>query len=290
MKLCRFNNDRLGLVEGATVYDVSGALDAIGATRWPQPPGDPLIRNLAAVSAAAHTLRPAAHGIPLDNVTLHSPVTAPNKVMAAPANYRAHIDVDTADPTVSHGFHDKQLAGMERPTEKLGLFLKANSALAGQAEGVALKWLDRRNDPEVELVVVIGKTAKDVPADKAFEHIAGYTLGLDTTVRGTEDRSWRKSADTYASIGPWLVTADEIPEPEKLTIWLDINGVRKQQSSTSLLLVGIRRLIEFASSIYTLYPGDVIYTGTPEGVTPIKPGDRVRIGCDAIGEMELAVR
>ncbi len=289
MNICRFNRDRLGIVEGNQVYDVSAALERIEPSRWPPPPGDPLIRNLERVMETARSLRKSASALPLADVALYSPVTAPTKVMAAPANYRAHIDIDAADPGVHHGLHDKQLAGLERPTEKLGLFLKATSALGGAADGVTLKWLDRRNDPEVELVVVIGRTAKDVPAARAFEHIAGYAIGLDTTVRGTEDRSWRKSADSYASLGPWLTTADSIPDPEKLTIWLEINGELRQKSSTGLMLVGVRRLIEFASSIYTLYPGDLIYTGTPEGVTPIRPGDRLRLGCEGLGEMSLKV-
>lgn len=290
MNLCRFNKDRLGIVEGDRVYDVSDAAARIPAPRWPYPPGDPLIRNLGAVLEEARKLRGGAKSHALSEVALYSPITSASKVMAAPANYRAHIDIDAADPALHHGFHDKQLAGLERPTEKLGLFLKASSSVVGAAEGIELKWLDRRNDPEIELVVVIGRTAKDVPQARALEYVAGYSLGLDVTVRGTEDRSWRKSADTYAVLGPWLTTVDAIADGEKLTIWLDINGERKQQSSTGLMLVGIRRLIEFASSIYTLHPGDLIYTGTPEGVTPVKPGDRLRMGCEGIGEMALQVR
>lgn len=290
MNLCRFNKDRLGIVEGDRVFDVTEATVHIPAPRWPYPPGDPLIRNLGAVLDEARRLRSGARSYALSEVALYSPISSATKVMAAPANYRAHIDIDAADPGLHHGFHDKQLAGMERPTEKLGLFLKASSSVVGAAEGIELKWLDRRNDPEIELVVVIGRTAKDVPAAQALEYVAGYSLGLDVTVRGTEDRSWRKSADSYAVLGPWLTTADAIPDGEKLTIWLDINGERRQQSSTGLMLVGIRRLIEFASSIYTLHPGDLIYTGTPEGVTPVKPGDRLRMGCEGIGEMTLQVR
>lgn len=290
MHLCRFNQNRLGLVEGDVVYDVSPALERIETSKWPYPPGDLLVRNLDRVLEAARTLRKQAPARPLAQVSLHSPVTTPTKVMAAPANYRAHIEIDAADPAVHHGLHNKQLEGVERPTEKLGLFLKASSALAGPAEGLTLKWLDRRNDPEVELVVVIGRTAKDVAAERALEYVAGYALGLDVTVRGTEDRSWRKSADSYAVLGPWLTTADAIADPEKLTIWLDINGERRQKSPTGVMIVGIRRLIELASSIYTLYPGGLIYTGTPEGVTPVKPGDRLRLGCDGIGEMTIEVR
>ena len=289
MNICRFNTDRLGIVEGGRVYDVTDAIARIPAPGWPYPPGDPLIRNLSAVLEEARRLWPSASSRPVSEVRLNSPVSAPTKVMAAPANYRAHIELDTRDPTFTSTVAQTELTAKDKPAEHMGLFLKASSSVVGPAEGLALQWLDRRNDPEVELVVVIGRTAKNVTQAQALEHVAGYTMGLDVTVRGLEDRSWRKSADSYALIGPWLTTADAIPDGERLNIWLDLNGERRQQSSTGLMLVGIRRLIELASSIYTLHPGDLLFTGTPEGVTPIKPGDRLRLGCDAIGEMDVAV-
>jgi 2,4-didehydro-3-deoxy-L-rhamnonate hydrolase len=290
MNLCRFNRDHLGVVEGEAVYDVTAALEVLSQGKWPPEPGDRLIAELDKVAEAARRVRPDARAYRLSEVSLHSPVITPTKIMAAPANYRAHIDIDAADPAVHHGVHNRQLEGVERPTETLGLFLKASSALVGPAEGLSLCWRERRNDPEVELVAVIGRTARHVAADRALDYIAGYAVGLDVTVRGTEDRSWRKSADSYAVLGPWLTTADAIADPEKLSIWLDVNGERRQKSSTGLMIVGLRRLIELTSSIYTLYPGDLIYTGTPDGVTAVSPGDILVAGCDGIGSMRVQVR
>jgi 2-keto-4-pentenoate hydratase/2-oxohepta-3-ene-1,7-dioic acid hydratase in catechol pathway len=290
VNLCRFDQDRLGLVEGATVYDVTPALGEIPAPKWPYPPGDPLIRHLDAVLQAAVRLRKSAASKPLSAVKLYSPVTSPTKIMAAPANYRAHIELDAKDAGVDAGVHAKSLEGVERPVEKFGLFLKASSALVGPAQGISLVMKDRRNDPEIELVVVIGRTGKDIPRAKAFEHVAGYSLGIDNTVRGAEDRSYRKSPDSYAVLGPWLTTRDAIRDPEDLTIWLEVNGERRQQSSTGVMIVKIAELIEIGSRIYTLHPGDLLYTGTPEGVSAIHAGDVLRGGCAAIGEMTIQVR
>jgi 2,4-didehydro-3-deoxy-L-rhamnonate hydrolase len=290
MRLCRFDRNRLGLVEDNRVYDVTDVWADIAPPQWPYPLGDPLMIHLEQIRAAAEKLRKTASYRLISEVRLYSPISSPTKVMAAPANYRLHITVDAQDPGVHQGLHNKQLEGVERPVEKLGIFLKASSAVVGPGEGVALKWLDRRNDHEVELATVIGKVARDVPRAKAFDYIAGYTVGLDMTVRGTEDRSYRKSADSYAVLGPWLVTKDEIEDPQKLTIWLELNGEPRQRSSTGAMIVGIAELIEIASSIYTLYPGDVLLTGSPEGVSAVKPGDRMRAGCDGVGEMTVDIR
>ncbi|MND60810.1 Ureidoglycolate lyase [compost metagenome] len=290
MHICRFNNDRLGLVEGTRVFDVTQALEFLPTPTWPYQPGDPLIARLDELRAAATELRPFAPRYRLDEVSLHSLITAPSKIMAAPANYRLHVEQDVQDPNLHHGFHNIQLNGLDKPVESLGLFLKANSSLVGPSDGIPLCWRDRRNDHEVELAVVIGRAGKNIPAAEAFKHIAGYTIGLDMSVRGTEDRSFRKSADGYTVIGPWLTTADEIANPEQLNIWLEVNGVRRQQSSTAALTVGIARMIELASSVYTLYPGDVLLTGTPEGVSQVNPGDSLRAGGEGLGEFTIQVR
>ena len=149
---------------------------------------------------------------------------------------------------------------------------------------------DRRNDHEAELVLVIGKAGSDIPRSRALDHVAGYCLGLDMTVRGREDRSFRKSIDGYAVLGPWMITADEIVDPDALPLSLDVNGETRQKSNTSMLIYDCRRLIEFASSFYTLYPGDLIYTGTPEGVGPVKPGDTIVCRSSSLlGELKIAV-
>jgi 2,4-didehydro-3-deoxy-L-rhamnonate hydrolase len=138
---------------------------------------------------------------------------------------------------------------------------------------------------------VIGKTGSDIPQAKALNYVAGYCLGLDMTVRGREDRSFRKSVDGYAVLGPWMVTADEISDPDALPISLTVNGEVRQNSNTSQLIYNCRRLIEFASEFYTLYPGDLVYTGTPDGVSPVKPGDVIVCrSVPALGELTIKVR
>jgi 2-keto-4-pentenoate hydratase/2-oxohepta-3-ene-1,7-dioic acid hydratase in catechol pathway len=139
--------------------------------------------------------------------------------------------------------------------------------------------------------MVIGKPGSDIPAARALDHVAGYCLGLDITVRGGEDRSFRKSVDSYAVAGPWFVTADQVPEPDALPLTLAVNGEIRQDSNTRMLIYDCRRLIEFASSFYTLYPGDLIYTGTPEGVGPVKAGDIIVCrSAPVLGELRIAVR
>lgn len=290
MRICRFNQDRLGLVEGSTVYDVSEALNELPIYHWPYPLGDRLIRNLSLVQARCALLKKNAKSHRLGDVTLHSPVTSPTKVMAAPANYALHVSIDAQDPGVSHGFHHKQLEGVDRPVDKLGIFLKASSSIVGPAEGVPLQWRDRRNDHEVELAVIIGKSGRNICRERASEHIAGYMIGLDMTVRGIEDRSWRKSADGYTVLGPWLTTADEIKDAQALTLWLSVNGQERQRSSTASMTVGIAELIEMTSRVYELYPGDVLMTGTPEGVSAVSPGDTILAGCEGLGDMRVLVR
>lgn len=290
MHICRFDENRLGVVENDQVFDVTGALKVIPAPAWPWPPGDPLIQNLDAIIAEIRKLRPTAGSKPVADVKLFSPITQPTKIMAAPANYALHVSIDAQDPSLHHGVHHKTLEGVERPVEKLGMFLKASSSAVGPSQGVALQWTDRRNDHEVELVCVIGKGGRDIDRKDAFKHICGYMIGLDMTVRGTEGRSWRKSADSYTVFGPWMTTADSLPDPEAQTIWIDVNGVQKQKSSTGVMTVGIAELVEMCSRVYELHPGDVIMTGTPEGVSSVKAGDVMTCGCSGIGEMAVAVR
>jgi 2-keto-4-pentenoate hydratase/2-oxohepta-3-ene-1,7-dioic acid hydratase in catechol pathway len=169
------------------------------------------------------------------------------------------------------------------------MFLKATSAVVGPGEGVKLVHTDRRNDHEVELALVIGKTAKNVKAAQAMECIAGYCIGLDMTIRGPEERSLRKSPDSYCVLGPWLVTRDEVSDPGQLAVKITVNGAVKQDAHTSDLILTVGELIEWGSSFYTLYPGDVILTGTPQGVGPVKPGDTMLASIERIGSMQVAV-
>ena len=289
MQICRFNETRLGLIEGDRVYDVTETVSTLGV-HWPIPFGDPLIAHLDELMPRLQTARASAASYRADQVRLFSPVSWPPKIIAAPGNYALHVAQDLMDPGVDQGVHRNSVSGVERPVDKLGLFLKASSSIVGPAEGIEIDWPDRRVDHEIELVVVIGRKAKHVPRARAFEYVAGYTLGLDMTVRGAEDRSFRKSPDSFTVIGPAFVSRDEIDDPANLIIWLEVNGQLRQKSSTSSMTVGIAELIEIASRVYTLHPGDIIMTGTPEGVGPVVPGDVLRVGGTGLGEMSIVVR
>jgi len=283
MILCRFDDDRLGLVEGDAVQDVTAALDGLPRYTWPLPRFDPLIANLAAVQKRIVAVAADAPRRPLSEVRLLSPVANPGKILAAPLNYRKHLEEAREDPGIHH---QKQVEEIQN----VGLFLKATSSLVGPGEGVAIRHIGRRNDHEVELAAIIGKTGSRIPRDKALEHVAAYCIGLDMTVRGPEERSLRKSVDSYTVLGPWLVTADEVGDPSGLDIRLTVNGETRQEANTRDLILGIPELIEFATSFYTVYPGDVLLTGTPEGVGPVKPDDRIVAAIQGIGRMEVAVR
>ena len=283
MRLCRFDTGRLGVVEGDTLKDVTAALDVLPVYRYPLPACDPLILNLHAVTDRIRTLLRNADTVPLSRATLLSPVANPGKVVAAPVNYQKHLDEVRGDESLHH-------QNPINTIHKAGLFLKATSALAGPGEGIALRKLDRRNDHEIELAFVIGKVARNVSKADALGYVAGYSIGLDITIRGPEERSFRKSADTYAILGPWLVTPDEVPEPNALDLNLSVNGQPRQSSNTRNMILGVRELIELASSFYTLYPGDVFFTGTPEGVSPIEPGDTIHASIERIGSMDVKVR
>jgi 2-keto-4-pentenoate hydratase/2-oxohepta-3-ene-1,7-dioic acid hydratase in catechol pathway len=281
MRLCRFNEGKYGVVRGDVVHDVTAVVDRI-VRRAGDVRGDPVVALLDDITAAIADPE-TYQAYLLAAVKLLSPVANPSKLVAAPTNYRAHIAEMAADKTVSN-------PGLPKDIGQAGLFLKANSALVGPSAGVALRFPERRNDHEVEFVVVIGRAGSDIAEERALDHVAAYTLGLDMTLRGPEDRSFRKSIDTYAVLGPWLVTADEIPDPDNVDFSLAVNGEVRQDANTSDLIYGIRKLIAYGSSFYTLLPGDVIYTGSPEGVSPVKPGDVMLARSPAIGSMEVKVR
>jgi len=285
MKLCRFDNDRLGVVEGDKVLDVSAALDVLPKVSWPLPQGDLLIANLPKVVARIKEIKHAATAKPLTAVKLKSPVANPSKIIGAPVNYQLHIDEAGKNPSAFANPSPNMLN-----IRTAGPFLKANSSLVGPSEGVALRFTDRRNDHEVELAVIIGKAGSSIPADKALDYVAGYSIGLDMTTRGTEDRSVRKSIDTYSVLGPWMVTADEIADPNNLDLWITVNNEPRQKSNTKMLILNVQQCIEFFSSYYTLLPGDIIMSGTPEGVGPVKNGDLMIAEVEKVGRMEVRVR
>jgi 2-keto-4-pentenoate hydratase/2-oxohepta-3-ene-1,7-dioic acid hydratase in catechol pathway len=285
MRLCRFDDDRVGVVRGDIVFDVSRLLERLTAASHPAPWGDPLIALLATHRPEVERLADQAQHHTLDRVRLLSPVARPSKIIGVPGNYRAHVDEAARDASIA-----QYAAALGRSIEEQGLFLKAVTAIAGPSEGIPIKFPDRRVDHEVELGVVVGRRGVDIPESQAFDHVAGYAIALDMVMRGPEDRSLRKSLDGFAVLGPWLVTPDELGDPASLAFSLSVNGEVRQRGHTRDMVLGVPRLVAWASSFYTLYPGDVVMTGTCEGVGPVRVGDVITAEFERIGVMQVGVR
>ena len=182
------------------------------------------------------------------------------------------------------------------------LFFKATSAVVGPNDDVSMPRGSTHTDWEVELGVVIGKTAKYVSKEQALDHVAGYCVVNDVSERHFQTKlsgQWTKgkSCDTFAPVGPWLVTADEVADPQALAVWLEVDGVRMQDGNTSTMIFGPTFLVEYISRFMTLEPGDIVTTGTPPGVglgkkPPVflRAGQEMRLGIDGLGEQRLPVR
>ena len=282
MKICRYDDNRLGLVGDDGIRDVSAVLARLPAVTYPFPRHDALIAHLAELRPQIERTAQSAKPIAAEKVKLLSPIANPGKIIAAPVNYKKHLEEALADKGIHHG-------NLVHEIHKAGMFLKAPSSLVGPGEGVALVHTDRRNDHEVELAVVIGALARSVSAAQALRCVAGYCIGLDMTIRGPEERSLRKSPDSYTVLGPWLVTADELPDPGNVALKITVNGATRQDAHTSDLILSVAELIAWGSSFYTLHPGDVILTGTPQGVGPVQPGDVMVATIERIGTMHVAV-
>ena len=206
-------------------------------------------------------------GRPRRDVRLRVPVADPSKIIAAPVNYRDHQAEMSVDSQVG----------------ALGFFLKAPSSLLDPGGTIQLPYHDRRFDQEGELALVIGRTARRVSEEDALSCVFGYTGLLDITMRGGEDRSVRKSFETFTPMGPSLVTADEFGNPDDVELRCWVSGTLRQKASTRDLIWGVARLVSYASSVTTLYPGDVISTGTPAGVGPLAAGDTIRLELSGLG-------
>lgn len=282
MRICRFDDNRLGVVADGLVHDVTSVVDDLPALRWPLPRGDHFFNNLDRLLPKMEAVAKTVPGRPVSGVKLLSPVANPGKIVAAPVNYKLHLDESRADSQINFGTQVKTI-------DDYGVFLKAPSSMIGAGDVVMADWPDRRIDHEIELAFIIGKQGFRIREEDALSYVAGYMIGLDMTIRGTEDRSFRKSLDTFTVFGPHMVTADEIGDPGNLDFEIKVNGETRQKSNTSLLIWNVQKLIAYASKAYTLYPGDVFMTGTPEGVAPVVPGDRMHAWIDRIGEMTVAV-
>jgi 2,4-diketo-3-deoxy-L-fuconate hydrolase len=282
MKICWFNDNQLGLVEQDAVLDVSAALNVLPGPSYPAPKADPLIANLDTVRAEIKKLAPSAKKIAVKDARFLSPVPFPSKIIGVPVNYLKHVEEAASQKEAFPGRYQGTI-------EEQGLFLKSSSSLVGPSEGVKLRFLDRRTDHEMELGVIIGKRANNIAEADALNYVAGYCIALDMVIRGTEDRSFRKSIDTYSVAGPWMVTADEIADPANLNFSLSVNGEVRQKSNTQYMIMGLKRQISWASQWYALEPGDIIMSGTCEGVSRVVPGDVMHCEIETIGAMDVPI-
>ena len=233
---------------------------------------------LASLERAAQS----AEAIALENIRFSAPVPDPQKVICIGLNYSDHA----------------KESGMEPPPEPV-VFNKFPSSVCGHLAPIVLPGLSNQVDYEAELVAIIGTPGRDIPEHSALEHVAGYCCGHDVSARdwqlGKPGKQWLlgKTFDTFAPFGPELVTADEVPDPGNLSIQLRLNGETMQDSTTGQLIFSIAELVAYVSSVCTLLPGDVIFTGTPPGVgmarkPPVflKPGDAVEVEIGSLGVLE----
>lgn len=273
MRVARFDGGRIGIVEDGGIVDVSDIAGA-PALEWPDTVSLRLIRDFEnlrpALKAAAEERAP----VPLESVRLETPVPWPNKIIAYPVNYHAH---------------GREMGATYRARNQ-GFFLKPPSSLSGPADPVELPRVPGREvHHEAELAIVIGRECRCLPRERWQEAVFGYSCLLDMVVRGREERVFRKAFDSFCPVGPWIVTADAVERPDALSMKLWVNGELRQAANTRDLVLDIPGMIETASAAMTLYPGDIIATGTPEGVGPVVGGDTIRIWIEGVGEMSIPV-
>ena len=237
--------------------------------------------RLAALAALATDSLPKVDGSP----RLGPPIIGTTNVPAIGLNYADHAAETGATP----------------PTEPI-IFNKAPSCISGPNDPIILPKNSVNTDYESELAVIIGSRAQYVEEADAFDYVAGYAVMNDVSEReyqnkGTGQWTKGKSFESFGPLGPWLVTRDEVADPQALNIWLEVNGERRQDSSTSNMIFSVAHLVSYASRFFTLLPGDIITTGTPPGVgagmTPptfMKPGDSVRLGVEGLGAQDHEVR
>jgi ureidoglycolate lyase len=261
-----------------------GMLDASGA-----------IRDLSAVVAdiAGEVLSPAS----LARLTALDPAKLP----LVPAGTRLGPPVSGMTNLVCIGLNYADHAaetGAPVPKEPI-VFLKSLGALNGPFDDVVIPRGSVKTDYECELAIIIGTRARYVTEEQALDHVAGYAVGNDVSEREWQSErgpTWDKGKgfETFGPLGPWLVTKDEVPDPQALKMFCDVDGVRQQDGSTRTMIFGVKTLVSYVSQCITLHPGDVIFTGTPPGVglgkkpTPIflKAGQRMRLGIEGLGEQE----
>jgi 2-keto-4-pentenoate hydratase/2-oxohepta-3-ene-1,7-dioic acid hydratase in catechol pathway len=272
MRLVRYNGGRIGVWQDGVVYDATTAV-GLDPTAWPPVGMVQLIKNFDALRPKLESVVKSP-GAAVAKTRLEVPILWPNKLLAFPTNYLAH----------ALEFNSPNRADLN------GFFLKANSSLSGPQDPIVLPDLPGREiHHECELAIVIGRTARHVCTAQALGCVFGYACLIDVTVRGKEERVMRKSYDTFCPIGPALVTADEVGEPSALDLKLWVNDDLRQHANTRDFIVDVPNMISLASSVATIYPGDIIATGTPAGVGPIKAGDHITIEIERVGHMSVPV-
>ncbi|MDS0295214.1 fumarylacetoacetate hydrolase family protein [Halogeometricum luteum] len=274
MRFVRYDDGQLGLLtdDGTGVIDLGDRLDLDGR--------EPLLDYVEGdYDAEQYADEDPDHDV--EDVDLLSPVDRPGKVIAAPLNYENHIEEALSDRDITT---DEWFSIKDK-----GYFLKAPSSVVGPDHGIELPFSDRRTDHEIELAFVMGEEAKDVDAEDAWDHIFGYTILLDISLRGDQDRSNRKSYDTFTVVGPCVVTADEIDDPQDLQMELQLNGERRQYENTGDMVYTCADVVQYASLGATLEAGDIITTGTPEGVSELSDGDTIEAEIADVGGMTVDV-
>jgi len=290
MKICCYNDGAPGLIEDGSIYPLRDALASAGTARAGATMAE-VVDALANHPSAAAALATARKGkaIALASAKLVAPVDNPPAIWAAAANYRAH----QAEMKERVGAYDRS----QFPPDDLmaEVFLKPTSSIIGPGGTVILPKISRHVDFECELCAVIGRSARKVSAENALDHVYGYTMCWDISIRDPwgkgrhNTRNIRKGFDTFCGLGPWIVTRDEIREPQDVHISVEQNGKNVMQAHTQDMINGLRDLIRFLSSVTTLKPGTLLTTGTPAGVSKLADGDHLKGTISGIGTMELKV-
>ncbi|MBM9468124.1 fumarylacetoacetate hydrolase family protein [Nakamurella leprariae] len=288
MKLALFDGNRLGVVvdDDHSIVDVSEVVDT--SDRDPLTAGwwRALCRDWADLRERVAGLAAEGTRIPVDQVRLDAPALAPSKVLAAASNYRAHVQE-------MHDVQERTLGTVHSWMMEFDVFLKSPSSLTAPAGPIVLPAevvsAGQEIHHESELVIVVGAGGKDIPESEALGAVFGFTAGLDITVRSPADRSRRKSYDTFSPLGPWIRIRDDDFDGNDLDITLTVDGQVRQSVNTTDLITPVARIVSYASSIMTLHPGDLIFTGAPPGVGPINAGETLVTTISGIGTMTTAV-
>ena len=292
MKICHYNNNQAGVVVNDKVINFGDALIKAGLARQGYTMVE-IIDALANNPAAMQIARDAANssdGLDLSSVKLLAPIQNPGSLWAAAANYYAH----RAEMVERMGSANKQIINKDDLMAEF--FLKTTSSIIGPGDTIILPKISKLVDFECELCAVIGKRARKVTEAQSLEHVFGYMICWDISQRDPwgkgmhNTRNIRKGFDTFSALGPWIVTRDEIEEPQNLSIKVLQNGKEAMTAHTSDMICGLREHIRFLSSNLTLRPGDLITTGTPAGVSKLHDGDRLHGTIEKIGSMELFVK